>query len=109
MNPIWEPSGYKLGYALGVCLWLEFGTGAWKLEENTMSGQKVLVYVKSSSVGVVNKWSYISLGFDDGKVQVIIDDQISAQYDVESLTGVSGIGNRFFNVAYWNKRNMCEN
>eukprot|EP01084_Bolivina_argentea_P015131 28298_1 len=99
--PMWEPSGYELNYALGVCLWLEFGTGKWKLEENTMKGQTTLIEVKNSSAGVINKWSFMSLGFDDGKVQAIIDNQISIEYNIQLLTGVSGIGNRYYNIAYY--------
>ncbi len=92
--PMWEPSGYELNYALGVCLWLEFGTGKWKLEENTMKGQTTLIEVNNSSAGV-------SLGFDDGNVQAIIDTQISIEYNIQLLTVVSEIGNRYYNIAYY--------
>eukprot|EP01084_Bolivina_argentea_P015132 28299_1 len=99
--PMWTSSGYELNYALGVCLILEFGTGNWKLTENTMQGQTTLTEVFISDDGKINEWSYISLGFDDGKVQAIVGNQISLQYEIQSLTGVSGIGSAHFNIAYY--------
>ena len=90
--PIWEPSGYTLDYSLGVCLSLEFGTGKWSIKENTMSSSKELVKVDTSNLGGKGKWIYMSLGFDDDKVQGIIGDFVTSEHSIKSLTGVSGIG-----------------
>lgn len=91
--PIWGPSEYTKDYSLSVSLNLEFGTGKWSIYENTLNLQNQIIEVKQSNLGIKGKWIKMELGFDGNKVQEIIGDNlVTGQYEVKSLTGVSGIG-----------------
>eukprot|EP01084_Bolivina_argentea_P175665 304162_1 len=101
--PIWEPHGYEKNYTIGICLSLQFGTGAWNIYENTLDYGSEKIYEQSSSnAGIYNEWSYLSLGFDGSNVEAIVNDIISPIFSVTHLmSGVSGIGSDWGDDIYF--------
>eukprot|EP01084_Bolivina_argentea_P026157 48591_1 len=109
--PIWVSSHYyNKTYSLGICLSLEFDTNKWFIHYNTR-WNSTLIYqdIIDSNVNIINKWMYISIGFDDGILQTNIKNNAeniniySPLLNITNnfLSGVSGIGSNWGDNIYF--------